>query len=328
MKIFCKFPTVNISKLNFLLVICIAKNFIWTTLKVIFSIFRFCRFSNSWISAKYTPILTNHTSIESLFIQFKKLALMTGFCGPGSHILWPPEVTRQHCIRSRLKLHCMHCLGIELHCKHHALLYELQECFILTDNFFLSWQVWCQWWWKKPLDSFWFLITVFVVDKKGQKHHKNISNRIYCGLMKSSELCMRRRQNFNIYIYLCIWQALSSKVTNIAFKVHILYKNTCIAWEWNPLHNKHHFFYCLSYKNASYELIIDHWHWFQSNFFCRQKEPKTTIKKVRLQLCVMSRPKFNIYIYAFDRCFYAKWLILQSRYTFYIKCLHSLIIKQ
>ncbi len=41
MKIFCKFPTVNISKLHFWLVICIAKNFIWTTLKTIFSIFRF-----------------------------------------------------------------------------------------------------------------------------------------------------------------------------------------------------------------------------------------------------------------------------------------------
>ncbi len=41
MKIFCKFPTVNISKLNFWLVICIAKNFIWTNLKVIFSIFGF-----------------------------------------------------------------------------------------------------------------------------------------------------------------------------------------------------------------------------------------------------------------------------------------------
>ncbi len=33
--------TVNISKLNYWLVICIAKNFIWTTLKVIFSIFWF-----------------------------------------------------------------------------------------------------------------------------------------------------------------------------------------------------------------------------------------------------------------------------------------------
>ncbi len=41
MKIFCTFLTVNILKLNFLLVICIAKNLIWTTLKMIFSIFRF-----------------------------------------------------------------------------------------------------------------------------------------------------------------------------------------------------------------------------------------------------------------------------------------------
>ncbi len=41
MNIFSKFPTVNISKLNFWLVICIAKNFIWTTLKMIFSIFWF-----------------------------------------------------------------------------------------------------------------------------------------------------------------------------------------------------------------------------------------------------------------------------------------------
>ncbi len=73
MKIFCKFPTVNISKLNFWLVICIAKNFIWTTLKAIFSIFRFFAPSdsdfNSCISAKYCPIITNHTSMESLCIQ-------------------------------------------------------------------------------------------------------------------------------------------------------------------------------------------------------------------------------------------------------------------
>ncbi len=41
MKIFCKFPTINISKRYYWLVICIAKNLIWTTLKVIFSIFRF-----------------------------------------------------------------------------------------------------------------------------------------------------------------------------------------------------------------------------------------------------------------------------------------------
>ncbi len=41
MNIFCKCPTVNISKLNFWLVICFAKNCFRTTLKVIFSIFRF-----------------------------------------------------------------------------------------------------------------------------------------------------------------------------------------------------------------------------------------------------------------------------------------------
>ncbi len=40
-EIFCTFPTVNISKRHFSLVICIAKNVIWTTLNVIFSIFRF-----------------------------------------------------------------------------------------------------------------------------------------------------------------------------------------------------------------------------------------------------------------------------------------------
>ncbi len=57
--------TINISKLNFWLLICIAKNFIWTTLKMIFSIFRyFCtlRFQ----IYKYCP---NHTSMEILFIQ-------------------------------------------------------------------------------------------------------------------------------------------------------------------------------------------------------------------------------------------------------------------
>jgi len=47
----------------------------WKTLKAIFSMFNFffCtirfRFSNSCVSAKYCPILTNHTSVESIFIQ-------------------------------------------------------------------------------------------------------------------------------------------------------------------------------------------------------------------------------------------------------------------
>ncbi len=94
MKIFSKFPTVNISKLNFWLVICIAKNFIWTTLKMIFSIFRFfapsdSRFTNSCISDKYCPIITNHTSMESYLFsfqmlytsQFQKIDPYDWFCG-------------------------------------------------------------------------------------------------------------------------------------------------------------------------------------------------------------------------------------------------------
>ncbi len=94
MKIFCIFPTVNISKLNFWLVIFIVKNLIWTTLKAIFSIFRFLfalsdsRFSNSCVSANYCPLLTNHTPMVSLFIQLMYKSVKNDwFCGPGSHVL-------------------------------------------------------------------------------------------------------------------------------------------------------------------------------------------------------------------------------------------------
>ncbi len=91
----------NISKLNFWLVICIAKNFIWTTLNAIFSIFRFfctLRFhiSNSCIS---TQILSypnkpyiNGKLIYSAFRwcinpYFKKLTLITVFVvHAGSHL--------------------------------------------------------------------------------------------------------------------------------------------------------------------------------------------------------------------------------------------------
>ncbi len=69
MKIFCNFFTVNISKLHFWLVICIAKYFIWTTLKVIFSIFRFFCTLRFQIY-KYCPIITNHTSMERLFMMY------------------------------------------------------------------------------------------------------------------------------------------------------------------------------------------------------------------------------------------------------------------
>ncbi len=75
MKIFCKCITVNISKLHFWLLICITENFIWTNLRLFFQYLDFfaasdSRVSNSCISAKYCPILTNHTSIiYYLFIQ-------------------------------------------------------------------------------------------------------------------------------------------------------------------------------------------------------------------------------------------------------------------
>ncbi len=81
---------------------CIAKKFIWTTFKVIFSVFRFVatsasRFSYSCISTKLCPVLTNHTSMESLCIQlsddadelqtmmmnFETLTLITGFVVQG-----------------------------------------------------------------------------------------------------------------------------------------------------------------------------------------------------------------------------------------------------
>ncbi len=71
MKTCCISPTVNISKLNFWSVICIAKNFIWATLKEIFSIFRLCL--HLQIPVLYlSQILsnpTNHTSMDSFFIQ-------------------------------------------------------------------------------------------------------------------------------------------------------------------------------------------------------------------------------------------------------------------
>ncbi len=112
MKIFWKFPTVNISKLNFWFVICIAKNFIWTTLKVIFSIFRFffapsdSRFSNSCISAKYCPIITN--LMERLFIQIMyksqfKIDPYDWFCAPGSCI-W---ITWQFCHFQHISNHVL-----------------------------------------------------------------------------------------------------------------------------------------------------------------------------------------------------------------------------
>ncbi len=68
MKIFCKCPTINILKLNFWLLICIAVNFIWTTLKMIFSIFWFFCTLRFQIY-KYCPIITTIHQLEILFTQ-------------------------------------------------------------------------------------------------------------------------------------------------------------------------------------------------------------------------------------------------------------------
>ncbi len=80
----------------------IDKNLIWTILQAIFSVFWFffapsdSRFSNSCVSAKYCLILTNHTSMESLFIQlsdnsddlnFKKIDPCDWFCCIGSQFV-------------------------------------------------------------------------------------------------------------------------------------------------------------------------------------------------------------------------------------------------
>ncbi len=84
----CKCSTVNISKLNFWLVICIAKNFIWTTLKMIFSIFRwFCTLRFQIF--KYCPIITNiiYSAFRWCINLNKKKDPYDWFCGPGSHII-------------------------------------------------------------------------------------------------------------------------------------------------------------------------------------------------------------------------------------------------
>ncbi len=80
MKIFSKFPTVNISKRNVWLGICIAKNLInldnfkddFLNIEIFFAPSDFqivVSQTNIVISANNCPILRNHTLMESLFIQ-------------------------------------------------------------------------------------------------------------------------------------------------------------------------------------------------------------------------------------------------------------------
>ncbi len=90
----CTFLTVNISKLHLWLVICIAKNFIWTTLKMIFLIFRCFAPSDFQIVASQsdpnTPYIHGNI-IYSAFrwcinLIFRKLTLKTGLVLQG-HIV-------------------------------------------------------------------------------------------------------------------------------------------------------------------------------------------------------------------------------------------------
>ncbi len=94
MKIFSKCPTVNVYKHIFLLVICIAKNFIWTTLKAIFSIFRFIctlRFqifklmylSQIWSNPNIPYINGKLSSFQCINLNKKKSPLINYFVVQG-----------------------------------------------------------------------------------------------------------------------------------------------------------------------------------------------------------------------------------------------------
>ncbi len=98
MKIFSKCPTVNISKYNYWLLICIAKNLIWTTLKMIFSIFIFFlhpQIPDFQIAVSQPNIVqTIHQWKYYLFsfqMMYTSQILIIDpydwFCVPGSHLI-------------------------------------------------------------------------------------------------------------------------------------------------------------------------------------------------------------------------------------------------
>ncbi len=103
---YCKY----IKKLYIWLVICIAKNFIWTNLKSDFLniLILFHPQIPDFEIVVYFPILTNHTSMESLFIQLsdyieililKMLTLMTGFVVQGHkyYYIWSCICIKKKC---------------------------------------------------------------------------------------------------------------------------------------------------------------------------------------------------------------------------------------
>ncbi len=93
-------------KIHFWLVICIAKNFIWTTLKMIFSIFRFfC--SLRFQIYKYCPLITNHTSMEILCTQLSDdvwISMLKNW--PLWLVLWVTHIKKKHQCFFNLLLVC------------------------------------------------------------------------------------------------------------------------------------------------------------------------------------------------------------------------------
>ncbi len=109
---YCKY----IKKLYIWLVICIAKNFIWTNLKSDFLniLILFHPQIPDFEIVVYFPILTNHTSMESLFIQLSDyVEILSWKCWH----LWPVFVVQGHkyyyiwsciCIKKNVFTWCVH----------------------------------------------------------------------------------------------------------------------------------------------------------------------------------------------------------------------------
>ncbi len=131
MNIFCKFPTVNISKLNLWLVIYIAKNLIWTILKEIFSICRFFLYPQipdfQWICFPQTQAAFQEmfkTRHKTLTDGLESCGLLVDYCdvfirflgshSDGIHSLEDPWWTRDS-MKRYLHLGCAEGQGLSFH---------------------------------------------------------------------------------------------------------------------------------------------------------------------------------------------------------------------
>ncbi len=105
MKIISECPTYK-WKIFFWLLICIAKNLIWTTLKMIFSIFWFFCTLRFQIY-KYCPLITNHTSMEILCTQLSDDAWISMLKNvPLWLVLWVTHIKKKHQCFFNLLLVC------------------------------------------------------------------------------------------------------------------------------------------------------------------------------------------------------------------------------